>query len=279
MVKSAKMQAEKNKIGRIMHIDRAYQKGFNDRKRRAGCARGLISGMKRFLALAIPLCISSALAANLPLPPDLIDLQSPQGQALFLQSTDRQAYWPLSAAFQTQENQAFCGVASLVMILNSLPVPAPVSPANAPYRYFTQDDLFPSGGTNFLDGDWIAHHGLTLDQFGALGAHFGLGARVVHMKSGGLARFRKEIVQALTTPEEFVAVNFWRPALGEQGYGHISPLAAYDSHTDRFLLLDVARYKYPPAWVKAADLYSAADTVDKTSNDTRGYVVFSMPAR
>ena len=262
-----------------MCIDHAYQKVFNDGKRSADRARGLISCMKWLLAFAIPLCISSALAAELRLPSGLIDLQSPRGQALFLQSTDRQAYWPLSAAFQTQENQAFCGVASLVMILNSLPVPAPISPANAPYRYFTQDDLFPPGGANFLDGEWIAHHGLTLDQLGALGAYFGLGARVVHLKSGGLARFREEIVQALATPGEFVAVNFWRPALGEQGYGHISPIAAYDSHTDRFLLLDVARYKYPPAWVKVADLYGAADTVDKTSNDTRGYVIFSMPVR
>ena len=30
-----------------------------------------------------------------------------------------------------------------------------------------------------------------------------------------------------------------------------SPLGAYDEKADRFLILDVARYKYPPVWVTA----------------------------
>ena len=52
----------------------------------------------------------------------------------------------------------------------------------------------------------------------------------------------------------FVIVNYLRKALGEQTGGHISPLAAYDGKADRFLILDVARYKYPPVWVKTADI-------------------------
>jgi Phytochelatin synthase len=35
-------------------------------------------------------------------------------------------------------------------------------------------------------------------------------------------------------------------AIGQEQGGHISPLAAYDAETDRFLILDVSRYKYPP---------------------------------
>jgi hypothetical protein len=62
------------------------------------------------------------------------------------------------------------------------------------------------------------------------------------------------------------------PAMGKGG--HISPLAAYDAKADRFRILDVARYKYPPVWVKASDLFDAMNTTDAANgNRTRGYVL------
>jgi hypothetical protein len=65
-------------------------------------------------------------------------------------------------------------------------------------------------------------------------------------------------------------------ALGQEIGGHISPLAAYDAKSDRFLVLDVARYKYPPVWVRTADLFGAMNTVDKDNNGkTRGFVLVS----
>ena len=61
---------------------------------------------------------------------------------------------------------------------------------------------------------------------------------------------------------------------GQQIGGHISPLGAYDEKKDRFLILDVARYKYPPVWVKASDLFDAMNTTDASNGGkTRGYVV------
>jgi hypothetical protein len=47
-------------------------------------------------------------------------------------------------------------------------------------------------------------------------------------------------------------VNYQRGALGQKESGHISPLAAYNAASDRFLILDVAAYKYPPVWVICA---------------------------
>jgi len=59
--------------------------------------------------------------------------------------------------------------------------------------------------------------------------------------------------------------------------GHISPLGAYDGDTDKFLILDVARYKYPPVWVKAAVLFGAMNTADSDNNNrTRGYVLIEL---
>ena len=56
--------------------------------------------------------------------------------------------------------------------------------------------------------------------------------------------------RALAEPNRYVIVNYLRRTLGQERGGHISPLAAYDADADRFLILDVSRYKYPPVWVK-----------------------------
>jgi len=78
----------------------------------------------------------------------------------------------------------------------------------------------------------------------------------------------------LAARDHFVIVNYLRRAIGQQTGGHISPLAAYDAAADRFLILDVARYKYPPVWVKASELFDAMNTADAANdNRTRGYVL------
>jgi hypothetical protein len=80
--------------------------------------------------------------------------------------------------------------------------------------------------------------------------------------------------QSLSTEGEFMLVNYQRASLGQQALAHISPLAAYHAVTDRLLVLDVARYKYPPVWVPIERLWRAMNTVaDKTSGKTRGFVV------
>jgi hypothetical protein len=230
--------------------------------------------MRLILAYLMSLSLVGAARAYLPLPPGMIALDSPQGQSLLFGADAKTAYWPVSANYQTQENQAFCGIASLVIILNSIGVEAPQPAGFAPYRFFTQDDLFPPGGTTIFQADWIEHHGLTLDQLGQIATHSGVAVQLVHATPNGLAQFRTQAAQALGTPGQYVIVNFKRSALNEAGFGHISPLAAYDAKTDRFLIMDVARYKYPPAWVGARDLYAALDTPDPGNNNlTRGYMI------
>lgn len=59
-----------------------------------------------------------------------------------------------------------------------------------------------------------------------------------------LNNFRQIAINVQEINNGYIFVNFLRSALGEQGSGHMSPLAAYDKKTDRFLMLDVARYRY-----------------------------------
>ena len=120
----------------------------------------------------------------------------------------------------------------------------------------------------------IARQGMTLDQLGGLLRVFGVRAAVHHAADLDLAQFRTLAGRALAAKDQYVIVNYLRRAMGQERGGHISPLAAYDATADRFLILDVARYKYPPVWVTAADLFAAMNTPDaENQGRTRGFVV------
>jgi hypothetical protein len=226
------------------------------------------------LAFALLLLAAAAEAQTLPLPEGLIDLRSEDGERLLADSDALEAFVPLSANFVTQKNQAYCGVASIVMVLNALQLPAPAVPEYEPYRTFTQDNALDATTDKILPREVLAEQGMTLDELGALLAAHQLEVEVHHAAEATLETFRASARDHLGRERHFVVVNYLRKAIGQETGGHISPLAAYDAETDRFLILDVSRYKYPPVWVWAADLFKAMDTVDKDNqNKTRGYVL------
>jgi hypothetical protein len=97
--------------------------------------------------------------------------------------------------------------------------------------------------------------------------------QVYHAANTNLENFRKQVAENLKQPGNFVLVNYLRKEIGQEKGGHISPLAAYNEQTDRFLILDVSRYKYPPVWVKTTDLWKAMNTRDSVSGKTRGFVL------
>jgi hypothetical protein len=213
---------------------------------------------------------------TLCVPPNLIDLKSPEGAQLFLQSEAWSAYFPLAINFVTQENQAYCGAASIVMVLNALQVRAPKSTQFAPYRMFTQDNLVNGRTEVIVPRAVILQRGMTLDQIGGILSLFSLEVEVHHTADTSLQQFRAMARDSLGKSDHAVIVNYLRRAIGQERGGHISPLAAYDTKSDRFLILDVARYKYPPVWVKASELYDSMNTADADNEErTRGFVLVS----
>jgi hypothetical protein len=115
---------------------------------------------------------------------------------------------------------------------------------------------------------------MTLDQIGGILATEPVKAEVHHAADSSAGEFRRLASAYLREPGHFVLVNYLRKAIGQEVGGHISPLAAYDGKADRFLILDVARYKYPPVWVKTADIFDAMNTPDPSNdNKTRGFVL------
>jgi len=235
----------------------------------------MIAAFARTLFLWL-LLAAGAYADTLALPDKLVDLRSPQGEAYLLETRALEAYFPISVTFETQKTQAYCGVASMVMTLNAIHAPAPMSPQYQPFNIFTQDNVLDDKSDKILPREILARQGMTLDQLGqVLGLH-SVDVVVKHAAPGGVDEFRKAAAAYLATKDHFVLINYLRAALGQERGGHISPLGAYDEKADRFLILDVARYKYPPVWVTTADLFDAMNTIDPVNEGkTRGYVLVS----
>jgi Phytochelatin synthase len=235
-------------------------------------------GKTFFKALTIGLCISngSVLSQTLPLPSNLVGFNTPEGQKLLFESQSNEDFFPLSMQFTTQNNQAYCGVASMVMVLNGLQVPAPEVPQYKPYRVFTQENFFSNDNTKkVLTPEVVSRQGMTLDELGKLLASYNVKVNVYHATDTSLEEFRKQAAKNLKQRQNFVLVNYLRKEIGQEKGGHISPLAAYNEQTDRFLILDVSRYKYPPVWVKTTDLWKAMLTNDPASKKSRGFVFVS----
>ncbi|MDB5884646.1 MAG: glutathione gamma-glutamylcysteinyltransferase, partial [Polaromonas sp.] len=100
-------------------------------------------------------------------------------------------------------------------------------------------------------------------------------AEYAHADAFDVPRLRSVIGATLADPNKRFVANYFRQSIGQIGGGHISPVAAYDSKSDRVLVLDVAKYKYPPVWMTVADLYAAMQAVDSGSGKPRGFVVVS----
>lgn len=199
-------------------------------------------------------------AEPLPLPDRLVSATTREGQRLLAESTVLADHPSLTAAFESQRRPAFCGVASAVAVLNAL---RPAGPRLTQARFF-------SAWTTELQ---VTFNGMTLQELATLLRQHGAHAVAVFAQDTSLEAFRASAIANLGRPGDYVVVNYQRGALGQREGGHISPLAAYNAASDRFLLLDVAAYRYPPTWVTAADLWTAMNTVDSVSGRTRGYVL------
>jgi Phytochelatin synthase len=216
---------------------------------------------------------ASTYAETLQLPANLIGLGTPKGEQLLFSSTAHQAFMPLSMQFVTQNDQSYCGIATMVMVLNALNIPAPLTPSIEPFATFTQDNVLNEKTEHILPKSTLLEEGMTLYQLSEMLKTFGLNIEIKYTKATSIDEFVALANEYLGTPKHHVVVNYLRSSLGQESGGHISPLAAYDKNTDRFLILDVSRYKYPPVWVKAADLYAAMNTVDASSSKNRGFLL------
>ncbi len=139
---------------------------------------------------------------------------------------------------------------------------------------YDQENIFNARTEAVKTRTALVQSGVTLDELGKILAAHDLKVAVHHAGESSFEEFRKLAVSELRGSDRFVLVNYLRSGIGQSATGHISPLAAYDRDSDRFLILDVSRYKYPPVWVEAQSLFAAMNTADKDNGSlTRGYVI------
>jgi len=237
------------------------------------------TGAAALLATGMLLAQGGGLPAHakgpLPIPQALFPITHPVGQQRLTDTDYNQAYWPLSAYFETQKNQAYCSVATSVIALNALDIPRPKSADYPDFPFFTQQNFFDNVEKSVADPDIVSREGMTLDQLVKVLGQFPVTAMPHHAHTLSLDQFRSLIVDNVRYDDRFVLLNFDRKAINEIGGGHWSPLAAYHPASDSALVLDVARYKYPPMWVPVAELYQAAQSADDVSGISRGIVVMA----
>jgi hypothetical protein len=200
-----------------------------------------------------------------------------------------------SGGFDAQINQAYCAVASVAALLNSLKYAKrfrdgdtgwtfdlPVDRVYDPYPYATQQDILMGdcvantviGHESVRDGNDVMYgifkppYGLNLDQASNLikchtfSTDWDVTVQEVDPSKINLSKMRYDLKSALIDPDARVMINYDRKGLNQVGGGHFSPIGAYHAATDSFLVMDVAKYKYPPVWVGADTLFDAMATVD-----------------
>jgi hypothetical protein len=229
-----------------------------------------------FAAIIVALIfVTETVAASEIIPQKLISLSQPLGNKIFARSYSPEYFWPLNLNFVTQDNTTYCSVASSVMVLNAMNIEPPKDPQYLPFKTFSQNNFFTHDIEKVLPSGNVKKEGATLDQLGHALSLYPVSVKLVHADEITKDQFRNLARNIIEEKSGYIIVNFSRPALGEKGEGHMSPIAAYDKFSDRVLILDVARYRYPPVWVNTADLWYAMHTVDSTSQKYRGLIVLS----
>jgi glutathione gamma-glutamylcysteinyltransferase len=178
-----------------------------------------------------------------------------------------EAFFPLIANLHTQAEPSWCGLGTLVTMLNALQID-PGRVWKGPWRWFGEELL-----TCCKSLDETTADGVTLAEVACLARCNGATVAHHHAEGDGLATFRADLNRSVRAPAgPFVIASYHRGSLGQTGSGHFSPLGAWHEGSDQVLVLDVARFKYPPHWVPVDLLWQAMQPVDSTSGRPRGWM-------
>ncbi|KAI5481032.1 glutathione gamma-glutamylcysteinyltransferase [Pseudohyphozyma bogoriensis] len=215
-----------------------------------------------------------------PLPSSCVPYASAEGKRLFRQALEEgnlEAYFPLSSQFITQNEPAYCGLATLTMVLNALEVD-PQRKWKGSWRWYAEEMLDCCRPLSS-----VAQVGITLAEFTCLARCNGLSATVnspnllatPEETEAALAKFRKDL-KAACRGDNMMAISYSRKSLGQTGDGHFSPIGGYSEKDDMVLILDVARFKYPSYWVTVDQAWESMKPLDKATGQPRGYSLLSL---
>ncbi|GFR90941.1 glutathione gamma-glutamylcysteinyltransferase 1 [Elysia marginata] len=208
------------------------------------------------------------------LPHSCIDFSSPEGKKVFseaLASGYMECFFKLSSQLRTQEDVAYSGLSTLVMILNAFRLD-PGKVWKGPWRWYHESML----GCCTLS-EVFQEKGIDMVQFVCLAKYHGLHPKAVYNSEiNSLDMLRKEVMQATRSEDVVLVANYSRQKLDQIGEGHFAPIGGYHASRDLVLILDTARFIYPPHWVQLGALYKAMKTIDIESGTPRGFVLVTV---
>ena len=203
-----------------------------------------------------------------PLPADATEFSSVAGRRLFAEALEAgglDGYFRLAEQFHTQAEPEFCGLGSLVVALNALAID-PGRLWRGPWRWFSEELL-----DCCVSLDQVRRRGLDLDELACLARCNGAAVDLFRAETSDLAAWRSSLVAA-ARGDGVVIASYDRSGLDQTGSGHFSPVGGYHAAKDLVLVLDVARFKYPPHWISAERLWQAMHAVDPATGRSRGWL-------
>jgi hypothetical protein len=117
----------------------------------------------------------------------------------------------------------------------------------------------------------VRERGLDLDELGCLARCNGADVELKRPDRAGFPEWRAAIADAAQARSVLIA-SYDRKLLDQTGSGHFSPIGGYHRERDLVLVLDVARFKYPPHWVSTEKLYRAMEPADPATGKPRGWL-------
>lgn len=202
----------------------------------------------------------------------LVYLTTQDGARRVAESQFNGDYFRVAPYVESEKFLTFCSIASMAAVLNSFEdaLTRPIDPKRYPYPYFTQENIFNADNQKVKSFEEVVTDGLTLDQIGLYLSHLDVEAHTFFADENALDTMRSAIIKGILDPGTRVILNYDRATVGQAGGGHVSPIAAYHEASDSVLVLDVAGYKYPPAWIPMQMLYKAMLDKDSASDRSRG---------
>ena len=92
-----------------------------------------------------------------------------------------------------------------------------------------------------------------------------------------LDEFRSDVLNSCSRSNgPVLVVSYSRKEFLQTGAGHFSPIGGYHMKDDKVLILDTARFKYPPHWIDLEMLYHSMCRLDLEKNLTRGWMLLDV---
>eukprot|EP00659_Diplonema_papillatum_P014789 gene14789-22639_t len=184
-----------------------------------------------------------------------------------------EAYFGLAEQFNTQGEPAYCGLGSFCMVMNALNIEDRSKVLKTKnVKHLTEESL-----DLHIPLEIVREKGVTFDEFKCLAELNGAFVVGKRAEDATYDEFLQDIHRVTSVPhtpdvkQTALVATYSRRYLGQTGDGHFSPLAAFHRRRSACLILDTARFKYPPYWVDSKLLFESMRENDSETGKSRGW--------